>query len=268
LQFTLYQDGSPDPLAQQKVRVIYSDARVADGLRVGFVPSYDDTLRNALAALGVEGRELTIKDVQSGRLRSYDAIIIDNRGYQAHPELVASNARLLDYVRAGGNLVVFYHKTNEWNPSPQANRPQLAPYPLVLGNSRVTDENAPVTFSEPGHALLRWPNPIKADDFEGWIQERGLYYPQEWDTIHYSAPLSMSDAGEQPLRGGLLAADYGRGRYIYTGLVWYRQLRAGVPGAYRMFANIISYGRAPRETKQRERAHALPASPSSSRRSR
>jgi LmbE family N-acetylglucosaminyl deacetylase len=247
LTISLYQDNVTAPVAQQAVQTIHSDAQVAPRLRVGYVPSFDETLKNALAALGVESRELTIEDVKAGELARYDTIIIDNRGYQAHPELVAANARLLDYVRAGGTLVVFYHKTNEWNPDPQKGRPQLAPYPLTLGNARVTDEDAPITFTDPQHALLRWPNPVSADDFKGWIQERGLYYPKDWDT-HYSAPLEMSDANEPALRGGLLAADYGSGRYIYTSMVWYRQLRAGVPGAYRMFANIISYGREKRAT--------------------
>ncbi|MBA3765815.1 MAG: PIG-L family deacetylase, partial [Acidobacteria bacterium] len=208
LQIKLHRDNSTDAVAQRDVPVIYSDAQVAPGLRVGYVPSYDESLRDALAALGVESRELKIEDVLTGDLASYDTIIIDNRGYQAHPELISSNARLLDYVRAGGTLVVFYHKTNEWNPDPRAERPQLAPYPLTLGNSRVTDENALVTFTDPQHALLRWPNKINADDFRGWIQERGLYYPQSWDKW-YSALLSMSDGKEAPLRGGLLAADYG-----------------------------------------------------------
>jgi hypothetical protein len=250
LQIKVQRNNSTDVLAQRDVRVIYADAQVAPGLRVGYVPSYDESLRDALAALGVESRELKIDDVLKGELlASFDTIIIDNRGYQAHPELIQSNARLLDYVRAGGTLVVFYHKTNEWNPDPRAERPLLAPYQLTLGNSRVTDENALVTFTDPQHALLRWPNQINADDFRGWIQERGLYYPKEWDTAHYSAPLTMNDTGEPPLRGGLLAADYGRGHYIYTSMVWYRQLRAGIPGGYRMFANMISYGRAPAETK-------------------
>lgn len=249
LQVRLYADNSNDAVAKQIVPVLYTDAQVAPRLRVGYVPSYDETLRDALMALGVESRELKIDEVLTGDLASYDTIIIDNRGYQAHPELVGANARLLDYARAGGTLVVFYHKTNEWNPDTRAQRPQLAPYPLTLGNSRVTDENAPVTFTEPQHALLLWPNKIGADDFRGWVQERGLYYPQEWDTAHYSAPLVMNDTGEQPLRGGLLAAQYGRGHYIYTSMVWYRQLRAGVPGGYRMFANMISYGHAPSETK-------------------
>lgn len=254
LQFSVLQDNLPEPLARQTVEVIYSDASVAPGLRVGFVPSFDDTLKNALAALGVESHELTIGEVKTSDLRPYDTIIIDNRGYQAHPELVALNQRLLDYARAGGTLVVFYHKTNEWNPDPQKNRPQLAPYPFTLDNSRVTDENAPITFTDPQHPLLRWPNPISADDFRGWVQERGLYYPKEWDA-QYSAPFAANDAGEPSLRGGLLAADYGRGRYIYTSMVWYRQLRAGVPGAYRVFANIISYGHAP-QARQRGRTRA------------
>jgi LmbE family N-acetylglucosaminyl deacetylase len=229
-------------VTEQNVRVIYTSARVAPGLHVGYVRSYDDTLRNALAALGVEAKALSVDDVRAGDLSGYQAIIIDNRGYQAHPELIAANSRLLDYVHAGGTLIVFYHKTNEWNPDTRAARAQLAPYPITLGNSRVTDENAPIEFIASEHPLLNYPNKITQEDFAGWIQERGLYYPESWDS-HYSAPFATSDKGEPTLRGGLLAADYGRGRYIYTSMVWYRQLRAGIPGAYRMLANMISYGR-------------------------
>jgi LmbE family N-acetylglucosaminyl deacetylase len=224
----------------REVKVIYADARVAPNLRVGYLPSFDATLQHSLAALGVEAKELTVDDVRAGDLSSYQTIIIDNRGYQAHPELIAANSRLMDYVQNGGTLIVFYHKNNEWNPDTQRNRPQLAPYPIVLGGLRVTDENAPIEFTEPQNPLLNYPNKITQEDFKGWIQERGLYYPQTWDS-HYSAPLSMSDPAEQPLRGGLLVADYGRGHYIYTSLVWYRQLRAGIPGAYRFLANMISY---------------------------
>ena len=242
VSFTVAGKNLPGPVTKRDVRVIWSDARVVPNLRVGYLKSFDDTLRNALNALGVEARELTVNNVALDDLSGYQAIIIDNRGYQAHPELIAANSRLLDYVRAGGTLIVFYHKTNEWNPDQQKNRTQLAPYPITLGNSRVTDENAPIEFTEPAHPLLNFPNKITQEDFADWIQERGLYYPQSWDS-HYSAPFSTSDAGEQPLRGGLLATEYGRGRYIYTSMVWYRQLRAGIPGAYRLFANMISYGR-------------------------
>ena len=233
---------SGPPLTTRDVRIVYADARVNKALRVGYVRSSDFTLPAALAALGVQSRELTTDEISAGNLQGYDAIIIDNRGYQAHPELMRDNQKLLDYVQQGGTLIVFYHKTNEWNPDERAKRPQLAPYPILLGNSRVTDENAAVTFTDPEHPLLNFPNKIGPDDFKGWIQERGLYYPREWDK-RYSAPLAMNDAGEPVLTGGLLAAEYGRGRYIYTSMVWYRQLHEGLPGAYRVLANMISYGR-------------------------
>ena len=227
-------------ISEQEVRVIYSGARVALNLRVGYVRSFDDSLRNALFSLGVESQELSVDDIRTGDLQKFDTIIVDNRGYQAHPELVAANTRLMDFTKNGGTLIVFYHKTDEWNEDPEKGRPSLAPYPIALGNERVTDENAAVTFTEPLHPLLNTPNKIVPDDFRDWIQERGLYYPKSWDA-HYQTLFSMSDAGEEPLRGGLLVADYGKGYYIYTSLVWYRQLRAGVPGGYRMFANMISY---------------------------
>jgi len=142
---------------------------------------------------------------------------------------------------AGGTLIVFYHKDNEWNPDEKKNRPQLAPYPILLDDKRVTDETAPITFLQPRHPLLTFPNAITEADFANWIQERGLYYPREWDA-HYVALFSTNDPGEKPLTGGLLVAPYGKGHYIYTSMVWYRELRAGLPGAYRIFANMISYG--------------------------
>jgi LmbE family N-acetylglucosaminyl deacetylase len=242
VSFSVARSNAFGSISKKTVPVIWTQAHVAPNLSVGYIPSVDDTLRNALTALGVQAKELSVGDVRAGDLQNYHAIIIDNRGYQAHPELVGANSRLMDYVQAGGTLIVFYHRTNEWNPDEQRKRPQLAPYPIILGNSRVTDETAQVEFVEPEHPLLNYPNKIAQEDFAGWIQERGLYYPEKWDS-HYSAPLAMSDGGEPRLRGGLLAADYGRGRYIYTSMVWYRQLRAGVPGAFRVLANMISYGR-------------------------
>jgi LmbE family N-acetylglucosaminyl deacetylase len=229
-------------ITERSVPLVYSDAGVAPDLRVGYVPSFDETLKLSLAALGVEAKALTAGEIQTADLSGYNAIIIDNRGYEAHPELIAANSRLLDFANAGGTLIVFYHKDNEWNPDPRRNRPQLAPYPIILGGERVTDETAPITLIEPKHKLLNFPNRIGQEDFQNWIQERGLYYPREWDS-HYSTLFSTNDPGEKPLKGGLLAAKYGKGAYIYTSMVWYRQLRAGVPGAYRIFANMISYGK-------------------------
>lgn len=149
-------------------------------------------------------------------------------------------------------MVVFYHKDNEWNPDEKRNRPQLAPHSIILGDDRVTEENAPVDFLQRGHPLMNFPNRIRATDFDGWIQERGLYYPKEWDR-RYQALFATADTGEAALKGGLLAARYGRGNYIYTSMVWYRQLAAGVPGAYRIFANMISYGH-----PQKRKARRLP----------
>jgi hypothetical protein len=241
LKVSIYGTDSDGPVTQRTVPVVYSATRIGRSLHVGYVPSFDETLKNSLAALGVEAKELSVEDIQKTSLTGYNTIIIDNRGYEAHPELIAANSRLLEFVNAGGTLIVFYHKSNEWNPDPNRNRPQLAPYKIVLGDDRVTDETAPVRFLLPRHALLNVPNRITQADFANWIQERGLYYPKEWDP-HYSALLSTNDPGEAPLTGGLLVAPYGKGAYIYTSMVWYRQLRAGVPGAYRMFANMISYG--------------------------
>ena len=228
-------------LSQLTVPVIKADARVAPNLRVGYIRGFDYSLPNALTALGVESKELSVDEVKSADLQKYSSIIVDNRVYESTSGLIESNQKLLDYAKNGGTLIVFYHKSFEWNPDERRKRPQLAPYKLILGDERITDENAPITLLEPQHPLLNFPNKIGQEDFAGWIQERGLYYPKEWDP-QFHALLQSNDPGEAPLKGGLLVADYGRGHYIYTSMVWYRELRAGVPGAYRMLANMISYG--------------------------
>jgi len=241
VNFSIKPLGSTDLITKRTVPVVYSAARVGRNLRVGYVPSFDQTLEYSLAALGVSSKALTVDEIKSADLSIYNVIIIDNRGYEAHPELIAANSRLLDFVKAGGTLIVFYHKDNEWNPDEKKNRPQLAPFPIILDDKRVTDETAPITFIQRRHPLLNSPNRITPADFANWIQERGLYYPKQWDG-HYTEIFSTNDPGEPPLIGGLLVAPYGKGNYIYTSMVWYRELRAGVPGAYRMFANMISYG--------------------------
>jgi hypothetical protein len=240
-EFSVRALDSTDLITKRTAPVVYSAARVAQNLRVGYVPSFDQTLEHSLAALGVSSKALTADEIKSADLSIYNTIIIDNRGYEAHPELIAANSRLLNFVQAGGTLIVFYHKDNEWNPDEKKNRPQLAPYPIILDDKRVTDETAPITFIQPRHPLLKSPNRITSADFSNWIQERGLYYPKQWDG-HYTEIFSTNDPGEPPLIGGLLVARHGKGNYIYTSMVWYRELRAGVPGAYRMFANMISYG--------------------------
>jgi len=229
-------------ITKRTVPIVSITAHVAQNLRAGYIRGFDFSLPNALNALGVESKELSVDDVKTGDLSQYTSVIVDNRVYESKPELIGVNQKLLDYANAGGNLIVFYHKSDEWNPDERRNRPQLAPYKLILGGERVTDENAPITFLEPDHPLLNTPNKMGQDDFKDWIQERGLYYPKEWDP-QFHALLQSNDPGEQPLKGGLLVADYGKGHYIYTSMVWYRELRGGIPGAYRMLANMISYGR-------------------------
>jgi LmbE family N-acetylglucosaminyl deacetylase len=232
-------DASSPSITQRSVQLVYAETRVVKDVRVGYIPSFDTTLAQSLSALGVNAGEVSVAQVRKGELSDYDTIIVDNRGYFAHPDLVAANANLLNFVQAGGTMIVFYHKTEEWNPDPSKGRPQLAPFPIIVGNERVTQETAPVNFLEPSHRLLNFPNRISRADLDGWIQERGLYFPREWDP-RYQALFETADEGERPLRGGLLVAKYGTGNYIFTSMVWYRQLGAGVPGAYRMFANMIS----------------------------
>jgi LmbE family N-acetylglucosaminyl deacetylase len=242
LTVTVRAANSRGVITTREVPIVRANARVARNLRIGYVRGFDFSLPNALSALGVESRELSADEVKTADLSKFTSFIVDNRVYESQPELIEANQKLLDYANAGGNLIVFYHKSDEWNPSEQRKRPQLAPYKLLLGNERITDENAPITFLEADHPLLNVPNKLNQDDFQDWIQERGLYYPREWDP-QFHALLQSNDPGETPLKGGLLVADYGRGHYIYTSMVWYRELRAGVPGAYRMLANMISYGK-------------------------
>jgi LmbE family N-acetylglucosaminyl deacetylase len=232
---------SKETTSQLTIPAIYIPSIAIAGLRVGYVRSTDDTLKHSLAALGVEAKELSVDEVAKSDLSAFGTIIIDNRGYEIHSELIGVNDHLLKFAEDGGTLIVFYHKTEEWNPDERRNRPQLAPYPIILGGERVTEEDAPIRILQPQHPLLNTPNKITQADLANWVQERGLYFPSNWDQ-HYTALLSTNDKGEKPLDGGLLVAGYGKGNYIYTSLVWYRQLRAGTPGGYRFFANLISYG--------------------------
>ncbi|HEX7294768.1 MAG TPA: PIG-L family deacetylase [Pyrinomonadaceae bacterium] len=252
LKAAVINDSSKAVVTQLIIPAWYVPAVAVSQIKVGYVPSFDTSLKNSLAFLGVSSKELAPNDVATQDLSSFDTLIIDNRGYEAHPELIQSNDKLLKFVENGGTLIVFYHKTNEWNPDERRNRPQLAPYPIMLNDERVTEENAPITFLQPQHPLMNFPNRITQQDFVNWIQERGLYYPREWDQ-QYTALFATHDTNEPPLKGGLLVAKYGKGNYIYTSMVWYRQLRAGIPGGYRFFANMISYGKSPAGSASRGR---------------
>ncbi len=218
-----------------RLRVVKLDIRT-NGRKLGYIMGAGDDVPRALQNLGFEVVELSDDMVENADLTPFDAVITGVRAYNTRDALKKSNDRLLRYVENGGTLVVQYNVASNQPSSP------IGPYPLTVGRDRVSVENAPVVFLLPGHPLLNVPNKITAADFEGWIQERGLYFPSQWDE-RYEAVLSSNDPGEPERKGGLLYARYGKGVFITTGYSWFRQLPAGVPGAFRIFANLISAGK-------------------------
>jgi len=207
------------------------ELNVAREASVGVVKSYDTTVENALTELGSKFRLLDEKDLM-GELNQFSSIIVDIRAYLVREDVKKNNARLLEYVKKGGNLIVLYHKDFEW-------KSEYAPYPLQLSRDRVVDENAPITILRPDHPLFNFPNKITESDWNGWVQERGLYFPDKYSK-EYVELLSSNDPDEKPLNGGYLVAKYGSGTYIYTSYVWYRQWKEVHPGALRILANMIS----------------------------
>ena len=205
--------------------------------RVGYVRGASDRVPEALQAVGVPIELLGPDTLARGDLSRYDAIVIGSRAYETEPALVASNGRLLDYVRAGGLMIVQYQQYPFVNGG-------FAPYRLSIArpHDRVTDETAPVTELDSANSVFHAPNELGPDDWRGWVQERGLYFAHDWDPA-YTPLLQMHDPGEPPLQGGLLQATLGTGTYVYTGLSFFRQLPAGVPGAYRLFANLLALGK-------------------------
>jgi hypothetical protein len=204
-----------------------------DSKHVGYFSGSGDETLQALRSLGCEVTSLTDSDLAEKPLSEYQAIVLGVRAFNTRPKLKNLHAKLMEYVEKGGTLVVQYNTLQELATK------DIGPYTFDISRDRVTVEEAPVTFVDPNHPILHVPNEITAKDFEGWVQERGLYFPNKWDD-HYSAPLSMADPGEKATKGSLLVANYGKGVFVYTGLSFFRQLPAGVPGAYRLFANLVS----------------------------
>lgn len=223
-----------------RLRVVSLDLAIR-GRRVGYLPGAGDSVASSLEQMGFEVTALGGADLTLERLKNFDAVVTGIRAFNTRTDLVAGLPALFAYVEAGGTLVEQYNTPNGLQTQ------TLAPYLLKLSRDlprfRVTDENSPVTFLAPGNPALTTPNRIVPADFEGWVQERGLNFSSEWDTAHFTALLACSDAGEAPLEGGLLVARYGKGYFVYTGLSFWRQFPAGVPGAYRLFANLVSLGR-------------------------
>jgi hypothetical protein len=207
------------------------------GHNVGYLPGAGDTVAPCIADMGYEVTTLTDSDLTAENLAKFDAIVIGVRAFNVRQGLASHMQALFDYVQAGGNVIEQYNR-----PGFGLVTDQLTPYSLHLSDDRVTDPAATMTFLDPEHPVMNTPNKITSADFDGWVQERGTYFPDDWDD-HFTPILACNDAGEAPLKGELLVASYGRGYFVYTGLSFFRQLPAGVPGAYRLFANLISLGK-------------------------
>ncbi|MEW4220712.1 PIG-L family deacetylase [Rossellomorea marisflavi] len=211
-----------------------------EGMKVGYIESGFDQVADYLSNVGMDITKLTDEDLASGDLSEFDTIVTGIRAYLSRDALNENNDRLKAYVEEGGHLVVQYHKPNDrWDAA------TTAPYPLTIGNPsirwRVTDENADVEILKPESSLFSYPNALSENDWDNWVQERGLYYPMDWDS-RYETFVRMNDPGEESFDGGILMAPYGEGTYLYTNLVFYRQIQGQVPGGYRIFTNLLSYG--------------------------
>ncbi|MFN2509409.1 MAG: PIG-L family deacetylase [Chthoniobacterales bacterium] len=203
---------------------------------VGYLPGAGDAIPESLREIGSEVKVLDTGDVKAADLQQFDAVVIGVRAANVSPSRMAAwMPELLTYAKNGGVVIYQYNTT----PGP---KPEHLPFPLKISRDRVSDETAEVRILARDHPVLNWPNKISPQDFSGWVQERGLYFANEWDRA-WQPILSANDPGEKPLDGGLLVARAEKGWFIYTGYSWFRQLPAGVPGAYRLFANLISLGK-------------------------
>ena len=206
------------------------------GTNIGYIQGAGDVVPESLQQIGYNVRIITPDEITPETLSLFDAVVVGIRAYNTIDALKFKQKYLFDFVEQGGNMIVQY------NTSRRIKVEQLAPYELQLSRDRVTDEHAEVRFLNPEHVLLNVPNKITAKDFDGWVQERGLYFPNKWGD-EFTAVLSLNDKGETPKDGSLLVAKYGKGYYIYTGLSFFREFPAGVPGAFRLFANMLSIGK-------------------------
>ncbi|WP_181305893.1 PIG-L family deacetylase [Rufibacter sp. XAAS-G3-1] len=206
------------------------------GQHIGYLMGAGDEIPASLQQIGYAVDQLHVEALSAETLQKYDAVVVGVRAYNTLDRLKFQQPQLLQYVQNGGTLVVQYNVSNGLV------TPNVGPYPIKLSNDRVTVEDAAVRFLKPNHPVLNTPNKITQQDFRGWVQERGLYFPGQW-APEYEAILSSNDPGETPKDSGLLVAKYGKGYYVYTGYSFFRELPAGVPGAYRLFVNLLSLGK-------------------------
>lgn len=222
-------------LLPSKSKVVKLDIKKA-GENVAYIEGAGDIVPESIKQMGYNVTIIEAENISEENLKNFDAVVIGIRAYNTIETLKYKQNILFDFVKNGGNMIVQY------NTSHRLKTNQLAPYDLKLSRDRVTDENAKVTFLDANHSVLNYPNKITSEDFNGWTQERGLYFPNEWGK-EFTPILSMHDKGESAKTGSLLVAKYGKGHYIYTGLSFFREFPAGVPGAYRLFANLLSIGK-------------------------
>lgn len=206
------------------------------GKKIGYLVGAGDKVPSALEMMGFEVVELGKNDIYAEKLKQFDAIVVGVRAYNVNEWLNEKHAILMAYVNEGGNMVVQYNTNSFAGPLAKM---KIGPKPFAISRGRITEEDAAVKFVDPNHPLLNFPNKITQDDFNGWIQERGIYFADGFSN-DYKAVLSMHDQGEEDLLGSLIVRNEGKGRFIYTGLSFFRELPAGVPGAYRLFANLVS----------------------------
>ena len=219
---------------QDAIKVLNIDLKTA-GKKIGYIEGAGDKVMIALQQMGYDVTALKEKDITPVYLKQFDAVLTGVRAYNVHEFMAAKYEILMNYVKEGGNLIVQY-STNNFISNV---RSKIGPYPFNISRSRVTDEKATVNILLPDHPLFNFPNKITTADFEGWIQERSIYNAEQMDSS-YVTPLSMADPGEKPSNGSLIISKYGKGNFVYTGLVFFRQLPAGVAGAYRLMANLIA----------------------------
>jgi hypothetical protein len=215
-----------------EAKLVMLDLKTA-GKNIGYIAGAGDLVPDVLKEIGFSVTLLSENEIMNTDLSKYDAIIAGVRAYNVNERLKFEQAKLMKYVENGGVYLVQYN----------VNRPlvlnQVGPYPFTISRDRVTEEDAVIDILQPESRALNYPNKITSKDFEGWIQERGIYFTNSEDQ-RYEKPLGMKDAGEKASDGALLIANYGKGKFVYTGLVFFRELPAGVPGAFRLFVNLIS----------------------------
>jgi hypothetical protein len=218
-----------------EAKLVRADIR-KKGDRIGYIPGAGDDIPESLGQMGYSVKILSEPEITAKNLAQFSAVVLGIRAYNTRETISNWLPELFAYVRNGGVVIVQYNTLADLKST------QFGPYPLEVSRDRVTDEKADVRILAPNNPVMTTPNKITSKDFEGWVQERGLYFPDKWDPA-WTPILSCNDPKEKPLDGGLLVAKSGKGFFVYTSYSWFRQLPAGVPGAYRLFANMLSLGK-------------------------